>query len=85
MRPIVRWHHERQDGRGYPDRLRGDEIPLLAHIVAVVDVFDALTTTRPYRGAMTTTAAYDIMLKEAAGGWCPVRLAQTFVDLHRRK
>ena len=51
VRPIVRWHHERQDGRGYPDRLRGDEIPLLAHIVAVVDVFDALTTTRPYRGA----------------------------------
>jgi putative two-component system response regulator len=85
VRPIVRSHHERQDGRGYPDRLRGDEIPLLAHIVAVVDVFDALTTTRPYRGAMTATAAYDIMLKEAAGGWCPVTLAQTFVDLHRRK
>jgi putative two-component system response regulator len=85
VRPIVRSHHERQDGRGYPDRLRGDEIPLLAHIVAVVDVFDALTTTRPYRGAMTATTAYDIMLKEAAGGWCPVTLAQTFVDLHRRK
>ena len=85
VRPIVRSHHERQDGRGYPDRLRGDEIPLLAHVVAVVDVFDALTTTRPYRGAMTATEAYDIMLKEAAAGWCPVTLAQTFVDLHRRK
>jgi cyclic di-GMP phosphodiesterase len=85
VRPIVRSHHERQDGRGYPDRLRGDEIPLLAHVVAVVDVFDALTTTRPYRGAMTATEAYDIMLKEAAAGWCPVALAQTFVDLHRRK
>jgi putative two-component system response regulator len=85
VRPIVRSHHERLDGRGYPDRLRGDEIPLLAHIVAVVDVFDALTTTRPYRGAMSAAAAYDIMLKEAAAGWCPVTLAQTFVDLHRRK
>jgi putative two-component system response regulator len=85
VRPIVRSHHERQDGRGYPDRLAGAEIPLLAQIVAVVDVFDALTTNRPYRNAMSPKAAYEIMLKEAAGGWCPVRLAQTFIDLHRRR
>jgi putative two-component system response regulator len=85
VRPIVRSHHERQDGRGYPDRLSGDDIPLLAQIVAVVDVFDALTTNRPYRNAMTAKAAYDIMLKEAASGWVPVKLAQTFIDLHRRK
>lgn len=85
VRPIVRSHHERQDGRGYPDRLVGEEIPLLAQIVAVVDVFDALTTNRPYRDAMSPKAAYEIMLKEAAGGWCPVKLAQTFIDLHRRK
>jgi putative two-component system response regulator len=85
VRPIVRSHHERQDGRGYPDRLSGDDIPLLAQIVAVVDVFDALTTNRPYRKAMTARAAYEVMLKEAASGWCPVKLAQTFVDLHRRK
>ena len=85
VRPIVRSHHERQDGRGYPDRLSGDDIPLLAQIVAVVDVFDALTTDRPYRKAMTANAAYEIMLKEAASGWCPVKLAQTFVDLHHRK
>jgi len=85
VRPIVRSHHERQDGRGYPDRLAGDEIPLLAQIVAVVDVFDALTTNRPYRDAMSPKAAYEIMLKEAAGGWCSVKLAQTFIDLHRRK
>jgi putative two-component system response regulator len=83
VRPIVRSHHERRDGRGYPDRLRGDEIPLLAQIVAVVDVFDALTTNRPYRNAMTVAAAYEIVLKEAASGWCPVELAHTFVDLHR--
>ena len=85
VRPIVRWHHERQDGRGYPDRLSGNEVPLLAQIVAVVDVFDALTTTRPYRDAMSPKAAYEIMLKEASSGWCPVTLAQTFIDLHRRK
>ena len=85
VRPIVRSHHERQDGRGYPDRLAGDDIPLLAQIVAVVDVFDALTTKRPYRDAMSSAAAYEIMLKEATGGWCPVKLAQEFIDLHRRK
>ncbi len=85
VRPIVRSHHERQDGRGYPDRLSGDEIPLLAQVVAVVDVFDALTTQRPYRDAMTAKAAYAIMLKEAASGWCPVTLVETFIDLHRKK
>jgi putative two-component system response regulator len=85
VRPIVRSHHERQDGRGYPDRLSGDDIPLLAQVVAVVDVFDALTTHRPYRNALTSKAAYEIMLKEAASGWCPVKLVQTFVDLHRKK
>jgi putative two-component system response regulator len=85
VRPIVRSHHERQDGHGYPDGLSGDEIPLLAQIVAVVDVFDALTTTRPYRKAMTAQVAYDILLSDAASGWCPATLAQTFVDLHRRK
>jgi putative two-component system response regulator len=85
VRPIVRSHHERQDGRGYPDRLSGDEIPLLAQVVAVVDVFDALTTNRPYRPAMTSKAAYEIMVKEAASGWCPVKLVKIFVDLHRRR
>ena len=85
VRPIVRSHHERQDGRGYPDRLVGDEIPLLAQIVAVVDVFDALTTTRPYRKEMTAAAAYDIMLAVAASGWCPLKLVRTFVDMHKRR
>ena len=49
MRPIVRHHHERIDGRGYPDGLAGDRVPLLAQIVSIADVFDALTTDRPYR------------------------------------
>ena len=85
VRPIVRSHHERQDGRGYPDHLCGDDIPLLAQVVAVVDVFDALTTSRPYRGAMSASEAYDIMLKEAVSGWCPTSLVETFVDLHRSR
>jgi putative nucleotidyltransferase with HDIG domain len=51
-RDIIRSHHERVDGTGYPDGLRGDEIPLLARIVAVADAYDAMTTTRPYRRAM---------------------------------
>ena len=49
IKPIIRWHHERPDGSGYPDRLRGDEIPVSAQIVGIADVYDALTTTRPYR------------------------------------
>jgi putative two-component system response regulator len=85
VRPIVRWHHERMDGRGYPDGLSGEDIPLLAQIVGVVDVFDALTTNRPYRKALTTEAAYEIMLADAASGWCPVTLVRTFIDLHRNR
>jgi len=57
IKPIIRWHHEKLDGTGYPDRLRGDEIPLAAQIIGIVDVFDALTTTRSYRSAMTRGAA----------------------------
>ena len=51
--PIVRWHHEKPNGRGYPDGLKGDEIPLLPRIVAVADCFDAISTDRPYRPAMS--------------------------------
>ncbi|MGH7569187.1 MAG: tetratricopeptide repeat protein [Gemmatimonadales bacterium] len=57
IKPIIRWHHEKHDGTGYPDRLRGDEIPVAAQIVGIVDVYDALTTTRPYRPAMSPERA----------------------------
>jgi putative nucleotidyltransferase with HDIG domain len=57
LRPIVRWHHEKQDGTGYPDRLRGDEIPLGSQVIGIVDVFDALTTTRSYRASMSRETA----------------------------
>jgi HD-GYP domain-containing protein (c-di-GMP phosphodiesterase class II) len=55
--PIVELHHERPDGQGYPHGLRGDEIPIAAHIVHVADAYDAITTARAYRGARHPTAA----------------------------
>jgi hypothetical protein len=58
VRPIVRQHHERLDGRGYPDRLSGDCIPPVAQIVTVVDVFDALTSDRRYRRALPIQLAW---------------------------
>ncbi len=57
LKPLIRWHHEKLDGTGYPDRLRGEEIPIGAQIICIVDVFDALTTTRSYRPAMTREAS----------------------------
>jgi len=55
--PIIRWHHERHDGSGYPDRLCGTEIPLQAQIIGIVDAFDALTSTRSYRPAVGASQA----------------------------
>jgi len=66
--PIVRWHHERLDGTGYPDGLAGLEIPLLTRIVSVADVFDALSTDRPYRKALTLEECKTIMTEEAHAG-----------------
>ena len=57
IKPIIRWHHEKFDGSGYPDQLRGEEIPLAAQIIGIVDVYDALTTTRSYRPALSREAA----------------------------
>lgn len=68
FRPIIRWHHEKYDGTGYPDRLRGDEIPLSAQIVGIVDVYDALTTDRSYRPAMSHEAAM-AEIERCKGGW----------------
>ena len=58
---MIRHHHERWDGAGYPDGLRGDGIPLSARILCVADVFDALTTHRPYRAAFSREQAIDAM------------------------
>ena len=70
IKPIIRWHHERYEGDGYPDRLRGDEIPLNAQIICIVDVYDALTTTRSYRGAMSSAEAL-ARLAESKTWWRP--------------
>jgi HD-GYP domain-containing protein (c-di-GMP phosphodiesterase class II) len=70
IKPIIRWHHEKHDGTGYPDRLRGDEIPLAAQIIGIVDVYDALTTTRSYRPAMTHTQALE-ELRQCRHWWRP--------------
>jgi putative two-component system response regulator len=67
--PIIRHHHERHDGSGYPDGLRGDDIPLTAAILQLADVYDALTTDRPYRQASTPEVALQIMDEEAMRGW----------------
>jgi putative two-component system response regulator len=83
VRPIVRHHHERWDGSGYPDGLRGDVIPLLAQIVGIVDTYDAITTTRPYRAALPAEHAYDELTRETALGLRREDLVQEFIALGR--
>ncbi len=68
VRPIIRCHHERLDGSGYPQALRGAEVPLLAQIVGICDVYDALTSHRPYRPALTAEDAARHLVQDAAGG-----------------
>ena len=83
VRPIVRHHHERLDGKGYPDGLAGERVPLLAQIVRTVDVFDALTTDRPYRQALPPVEAYKLLAADAASGGCSPALVTRFVEVHR--
>lgn len=71
IRPMVRYHHERWTGGGYPTGIAGEEIPLSARILAIADVFDALTTDRPYRPGLTVEAALQIMEFEMAGHFAP--------------
>jgi cyclic di-GMP phosphodiesterase len=79
VRPIVRHHHERLDGSGYPDQLRGSEVPLLAQIVGIVDAFDAITTNRPYRRAQPERFAFEQLRADAARGLCSRDLVETFI------
>jgi putative nucleotidyltransferase with HDIG domain len=78
LKPIIRWHHERYDGTGYPDRLRGDEIPVAAQIVGIVDVYDALTTARSYRPAMSHEAAMAEI--ERCRGWWSEAVYEAFLS-----
>jgi putative two-component system response regulator len=67
--PIIRHHHEKLDGSGYPDGLKGEDIPLTAQIMQTVDIYDALTTARPYRKALSPKEAFAIMDTEVKKGW----------------
>lgn len=79
--PIIRWHHERQDGTGYPDRLQGHQIPLVARVLQTVDIFDALTTDRPYRKALSSERAFAILRDEVRRGWWDGKLVDEFEGL----
>jgi putative two-component system response regulator len=67
--PIIRHHHEKLDGSGYPDGLRGDKIPLTARVLQITDIYDALVTDRPYRKALGHEEAIRTMRSEARRGW----------------
>lgn len=71
---ICRWHHERYDGRGYPDGLKGDEIPIAAQVVALADVYDALTSKRVYKPAFSNEKAVQMILNGECGTFNPVLL-----------
>ncbi|MEO8258991.1 MAG: HD domain-containing phosphohydrolase [Acidobacteriota bacterium] len=79
--PIIRNHHERADGSGYPDRLAGDDIPLLAQVLSVVDTYDAVTTARPYKPALTSKRACRELRNEVRKGWKNARLVEAFVSI----
>jgi cyclic di-GMP phosphodiesterase len=81
VRSIVRSHHERLDGSGYPDALEGDAIPLVAQIIGIVDVYDAMTTDRPYRHSTTPSAACDELRRETKRGRHRRDLVDAFVSL----
>src|SRR5690242_2774796 len=78
--PLILCHHERWDGKGYPRGLAGDEIPLGARILAVVDYFDALISHRPFHVAMTESTALKLLSEESGSAFDP-RVVRTFVDL----
>jgi HD-GYP domain-containing protein (c-di-GMP phosphodiesterase class II) len=83
---IVRSHHERLDGSGFPDRLMGDAIPLVARVVSVADAFDAMTTSRAYRPSRTATEAMNELRRCSGRHFDPVIVAaflRAFPDVAR--
>jgi putative two-component system response regulator len=81
--PVIRHHHERMDGSGYPDGLRGEDIPLKVRILQIADIYDALTTDRPYRGALLPEEALQILFNEAENGWLDASVVLKFSQICR--
>jgi putative two-component system response regulator len=79
--PIIRHHHERWDGSGYPDGLAGESIPLTARILQIVDVFDALVVDRPYRATLSRAEATRVLQEEAGKGWYDPTVVAEFLEL----
>src|SRR5574337_1620007 len=79
--PIIRCHHERWDGGGYPDGLVGEAIPVTARILQVVDIYDALRTARPYKPALSVETACDILRQEVERGWRDPDVVHPFIEL----
>ena len=81
VRPIMRHHHERWDGSGYPDGLKGEAIPLGARIISVVDVFDALHTDRPYKSALSRSDTVSLLCRETDAGYWDPHIVSTFLTV----
>jgi cyclic di-GMP phosphodiesterase len=81
--PVIRHHHEKMDGSGYPDGLRGEAIPLKARILQVADIYDALTTDRPYREALPHNEALSILFAEADNGWLDASVVSKFARISK--
>lgn len=81
LRPIIRSHHEKLDGSGYPDGLAADEIPLLVRILSVVDVYDSLRSERAYRDAFTHENALEILQQEVQRGWWEPHIVELLTGL----
>jgi len=79
--PLVRSHHERCDGKGYPDRLRAEVLPPEVRVLSVADVYDSLVTARPYRGAIPHARCLEMLLEDAAGGGLDPELVKHFCEI----
>lgn len=81
---LIRWHHERLDGMGYPDGLRGEQIPVLVRLLSICDIYDSLASDRPYRQAIPHDTCLNILRENARGGGLDVDLVEGFAGLFTR-
>jgi putative two-component system response regulator len=79
--PLIRWHHERLDGRGYPDGLTGDDIPPMVRVLSIADVYDSLASDRPYRAPIPHELCLDMLRDNARGGGLDPDLVTLFSEI----